>query len=251
MNARPPGAEAFRADRGRVGIVVSHGFTGSPASMRPWADHLADAGYSVRLPLLPGHGTSWQDMNTTTWPQWYGAIEDAYQDLRSRCDQVFAVGLSMGGTLVTKLAEDHRDEIAGLVLVNPSYGTRRVDARFARYVSWAVASRPGIGSDIKIGTEENGYGRTPLRAFVQLQKLWRVVIVDLGSITAPVLLYTSRVDHVVDTLSAELLHAGATATTVDHRWLEDSFHVATLDNDAQTIFDGSVDFVRSLSRTSA
>ena len=77
-------AQPFSADGGRVGVVVSHGFTGTPASMRPWAQHLADAGFSVRLPLLPGHGGGWRDTNRTRWPQWYGAVEDAYDELRAR-----------------------------------------------------------------------------------------------------------------------------------------------------------------------
>ncbi|MDT4933686.1 MAG: carboxylesterase, partial [Pseudonocardiales bacterium] len=70
-------AEPFSADGGPVGVILSHGFTGTPASMRPWAQHLAAAGYTVRLPLLPGHGTSWQETNRTRWQDWYGAIEQA------------------------------------------------------------------------------------------------------------------------------------------------------------------------------
>ena len=246
-----PGAEAFSADGGPIGVVVAHGFTGAPASMRPWADRLSEEGFSIRLPLLPGHGTSWQDTNRTRWRDWYATIEAAYEDLRERCDQVFGVGLSMGGTLLSKLAEDHPNGVAGLVLVNPAFGTRRFDARVARYLSWVVSSRPGFGSDIKAGGGEGGYDRTPVKAFVSLQDLWRVVTPQLHLITAPILLYTSRVDHVVDSLSAELLRAGATGTSVQQQWLEDSYHVATLDNDAQTIFDGSVDFIRTHSRTSA
>jgi carboxylesterase len=143
------GAEPFAADGGRVGVVGCHGFTGTPASMRPWAEHLAAAGFTVRLPLLPGHGTTWQDTNRTRWPDWYAAIERAYAEVAARCEHVFAVGLSMGGTLATRLAEQHPDRISGLVLVNPSFGTERFTARFARYVGWAVRSRPGIGNDIK------------------------------------------------------------------------------------------------------
>ena len=100
-----PGAEPFAADGGPVGVVLSHGFTGSPQSLRPWAEHLAAAGFTVRLPRLPGHGTRWQDLNATRWPDWYGEIERAFDALRGRCDQVFAGGLSMGGTLVLRLAE--------------------------------------------------------------------------------------------------------------------------------------------------
>lgn len=240
-----PGAEAFSHDGGSVGVLVCHGFTGSPASMRAWADHLAAAGFTVRLPLLPGHGTTWQDANTTTWPQWYAAVEAEFDELRGRCERVFAVGLSMGGTLVTKLAEDHPDAVAGLVLVNPAYGTKRRDARFAPLVSRVLASRPGFGSDIKAGSSENGYSRVPLRAFVSLQRLWRVVAADLGKVTAPILMFTSRIDHVVDASSAQLLHAGATGAAIEHVWLENSYHVATVDHDAQLIFDGSVEFIRA------
>lgn len=251
-SALMPGAEPFAADGsggdGRVGVVVSHGFTGTPASVRAWAEQLAAAGFAVRLPLLPGHGTSWQDANTTRWPDWYGVVEAAYDELAGRCEQVFAAGLSMGGTLVTRLAEVKGRGVSGLVLVNPSYATTRFDARFARYIAWAVRSRPGIASDIsKPGVVEPGYGRTPVRAFVSLQELWKVTVRDLGLVTAPVLLYRSRRDHVVEPLSAELLRSGATATNVHEVVLEDSFHVATMDNDAPTIFRGSVEFIRSVS----
>jgi carboxylesterase len=253
-DARPPAAadiEPFAADgpdgpgeTGRIGVVLSHGFTGTPGSMRPWAEHLAAAGYSVRLPLLPGHGGDWRLANKSKWPQWYAAVEAAFDELADRCDTVFAFGLSMGGTLVTRLAERHPD-VAGLVLVNPSYGTERKDAAFARYIAWAVPSRPSIGGDIKKpGVAEPAGDRTPIKAFVSLQNLWRVTLADLGSIQAPILMFRSRVDHVVEPMSGRLLMAGARATTVREVILEDSYHVATLDNDAEQIFTGSVAFIR-------
>ena len=240
-----PGAEPFSADGGPIGFLLSHGFTGTPASMRPWAEHLAAAGFTVRLPLLPGHGTTWQDANKSAWPDWYGEIERAYDELSSRCEHVFAGGLSMGGTLVTRLAEQR--PVAGLVLVNPSYATERKDAALAKYVSWAVKSTPSIGGDIKKpGETEPAYGRTPLVAFVSLQKLWAVTRADLAKITCPVLMYRSREDHVVEPLSGRLLTEGASATTVREVILENSYHVATMDNDARAIFDGSVEFTREI-----
>lgn len=242
-----PDAEPFAADGGPIGIVVSHGFTGMPASMRPWAQHLAAAGYSVRLPLLPGHGATWRETNKSRWPEWYATVEAAYLDLKSRCDQVFGFGLSMGACLVTRVAEVHPDGIAGLVLVNPAYGTRRADAKLAPYISWAVRSRPSIGGDIKKpGVAEPANDRTPVVAFASLQKLWKVTVADLSQLRAPVLMYRSREDHVVDDLSGQLLKAGAVNTTVREVVLEDSYHVATLDNDAPQIFAGSVEFVESL-----
>ncbi|PZS20668.1 MAG: hypothetical protein DLM57_00745 [Pseudonocardiales bacterium] len=246
------GAEPFAADGGPIGVVLSHGFTGTPASMLPWAEHLAAAGYTVRLPLLPGHGTRWQDTNRSRWTDWYRAIEDAFDEVAARCDTVFACGLSMGGTLVTRLAEQQGDRLAGLVLVNPSYATERFDAKFARYIGWAVRSSPGIGSDIKKpDVVEPALDRTPVRAFASLQKLWRITLADLPRVTAPILLFRSREDHVVEPLSARLLLAGATASTVREIVLDDSYHVATLDNDARRIFEGSVEFIRSLTAMSA
>ena len=252
------GAEPFAADgdgpAGRTGVLLSHGFTGSPQSMRPWAEHLAAQGYSVRLPRLPGHGTTWQEMNRTPWTDWYAEVRSGYDELAARCDTVFACGLSMGGTLVTRLAEELADDrsskLAGLVLVNAVYGTLRKDAGLARYLAWAVRSRPAIGGDIKKpGVAELSYDRTPLRAFVSMQAMWRVTVADLGRITVPILYFHSTEDHVVDELSARLLHAGATSTTVDEVSLDNSYHVATVDHDAEKIFTGSVEFIAQHTRT--
>jgi carboxylesterase len=252
------GAEPFsfdgEGDAGRTGVVISHGFTGSPQSMRPWAQHLAAAGYSVRLPRLPGHGTTWQEMNGTTWQDWYAEVRRSYDELAKSCDTVFAAGLSMGGTLVTRLAEDlagqPSSKLAGLVLVNPAYATMRKDVRFARYVAKAMASRPGIGSDIKkAGVTELAYGQTPLRAFVSLLALWKLAVADLAKISVPILFFHSAEDHVVDVLSGKLLHAGATSTTVREVSLDNSYHVATLDNDAEQIFTGSVEFIEQHTRS--
>jgi carboxylesterase len=237
----------FAADGGRVGIVLSHGFTGTPASLRPWAEHLAAAGLTVRLPLLPGHGGSWRDTNRTRWPQWYAEVEQAYAEVAARCDVVFAGGLSMGGCLVTRLAEQYPDRIAGLVLVNPAFGLRRMDVKLVPYISWALRSRASIGGDIKKpGIEEDAADRTPLVALGSMLRLWRATVADLAALRAPVLMYRSRTDHVLDSLSGELLFAGARNTTVREVILEDSYHVATLDNDAPTILDGSLEFIRSL-----
>jgi len=225
--------------------VLSHGFTGSPQGLRPWAEHLAAAGCAVRLPRLPGHGTSWQEMNATRWTDWYAEIEREYDELANRCEHVFAGGLSMGGTLVTRLAEKKGDAIGGLVLVNPAYATQRRLAGLAKYVAPVIKSQAAIGNDIKMaGPVELAYDRTPIAAFASLQELWKVTLAELPKVTAPILMFRSRVDHVVEPLSGLLLQAGATSTTVREVILEDSYHVATLDNDAQRIFDLSIEFIQ-------
>ena len=242
-----PGAEPYSADGGEIGVLLSHGFTGTPASMRPWGEYLAAAGYTVRVPLLPGHGTRWQDCNRTGWQDWYATIERTHDELATRCEKVFACGLSMGGTLVTRLAEERPDGVAGLVLVNPSYATERLDAKLAPYVAWALPSRPGIGGDVKKpGVAEPAYDRTPIRAFASLQRLWSVVLRDMGRITAPIRLYRSAEDHVVEPLSSRLLLTRTTGADVEEIILTDSYHVATLDYDAEKIFAGSAEFMRGV-----
>jgi carboxylesterase len=245
------GAEPFAADgsgdNARIGVLVGHGFTGSPVSMRPWADHLAAAGYTVRLPVLPGHCSTWQELDKTRWTDWYAEIRRAYAELDEHCDVIFGCGLSLGGALVLKLAEDVGPDakLAGLVVVNPAIGTMRKDAALAKYLARVVRSRPGLGNDIKkAGVDEHCYDRTPLKPLVSMMELWRLVVADLAEITVPVLLFRSTTDHVVDPLSAKLLHAGASSTTVVEVALPNSYHVATLDNDAERIFTGTTDFIR-------
>ncbi|MBM7776420.1 carboxylesterase [Actinokineospora baliensis] len=228
-----------------VGVLLSHGFTGSPVSMRPWADRLVEEGFSVRLPLLPGHGTTWQEMNRTTWQQWYGELESAFTELTERCSTVFAFGLSMGGALCLRLAEEHGDRVAGLVLVNPSVLTVRRAAKLVPLLSRVLPSVAPISDDIaKPGVSEDAYRRTPLRALASLAKLWETVRRDLPRVDQPVLLLRSAVDHVVEPQNAAAVLAGISSRDVAEVVLDNSYHVATLDHDAPVIFDRSVEFVR-------
>ena len=103
-----------------------------------------------------------------------------------------------------------------------------------------------LGDIKKPGVVEPAADRTPVVAFASLLKLWRVTLADLDKVTAPIRMYRSVEDHVVDPSSARLLKQRATNTTVEEILLENSYHVATMDNDAPTIFAGSVEFLRSL-----
>lgn len=244
-----PGAEAFSFPAGPVGVLLCHGFTGSPQSMRPWGEYLAAAGLTVSCPRLPGHGTSWQEMNRTGWPDWYGEQERALRELRDRCDPVFVMGLSMGGTLALRLAEEHPSEVAGLVLVNPSVTTLDRRAFLTPLLKWVLPSLPGVANDIKKpGVREVAYDRTPLRAFDSLRAFWKLTRADLGRVTAPLLVFHSPQDHVVEPVNTRIVLNGVRSTEVEDRACPNSYHVATLDNDAPAIFEGSVGFVRAHSR---
>lgn len=227
----------------RIGVLLSHGFTGSPYSMVPWGRSLADLGYAVEVPRLPGHGTTWQEMNRTTWTDWYAEVSRAFDKVRAENDVVVVAGLSMGGALVLRLAADHAEDIAGVVVVNPAVATKRLDVKLLPVLKHLVHSRPGIASDIKKdGVAEHGYLRTPLKAAHSMFRAWPPLVADLPKVTAPVLYFRSTVDHVVDAASQPLITSRVSGP-VTVRELPNSYHVATLDNDAQLIFDESAAFV--------
>ncbi|MGY1813146.1 alpha/beta hydrolase [Blastococcus sp. SYSU D00820] len=229
-----------------TGVLLVHGFTGSPFSMRPWGEHLAAEGFAVRAPLLPGHGTRWQDCNLTTEQDWLTAVTGAFEELLAQCDRVFVAGLSMGGTLAIRLAELRPDDVAGLVLVNPSLLTERLDAKLLPVLARLTPSWKAIGDDIKKpGVSERAYPKLPTRAVLGLRRLWTATRAELASVTCPVLLFRSTVDHVVEPASGRVLMAGIGSTDATEVLLEDSYHVATLDNDAPRIFAGSVDWIRA------
>lgn len=241
--------EPFSFDGGDVGVLLCHGFTGSPAPLRPWADRLAAEGFTVELPLLPGHGTTWQQLNTTSFDDWLGAVSSVLVELAARCRTVVVCGLSMGGALTLRLAELHPDRVTGIVLVNPSVMGLNPALRVLPVLKYLVPSIKGVADDIaRPDTTELGYRRTPLKAVDALRKGWAATRKDLASVRQPVLLLHSRVDHVVEPENSRLILDSISATDVTEVVLERSFHVATLDYDAELIFDESVAFIRRVSK---
>ncbi|MFD1826567.1 MULTISPECIES: alpha/beta hydrolase [Mumia] len=239
-----PLAHPLALDSGRTGVLLCHGFTGSPASMTPWARHLASQGFTVRVPRLPGHGTTWQELNRTRWEDWYADVDRALDDLRSRCDHVAVAGLSMGGALALRLAEQRPSDVDAIVLVNPAVNL--VDRRLAALpvLRHVVPSLPGIGNDIKkAGVDESGYDRTPLHALWSQTRLWADVRANLHRVMQPLLLFRSVDDHVLDPSSARIVLAGVSSAVAVEVVLEDSYHVATLDHDADRIWQESAAFI--------
>ena len=241
----PPHASPFRADGGPTGVLLTHGYTGSPASLRPWAEHLHREGFTVSAPRLPGHGTSWRELNATSWQDWYAEATRGLDALRQSCDEVFVAGLSMGGCLALRLAEERGDDVAGLILVNPSIVSSDKRLVALPLVKRLVPAVKGVGNDIKKpGVDEHCYDRTPLKALDSLRALWKITRDDLAKVTAPVLVFRSVEDHVVEPLSAQIITQRVSSRDVTERVLDNSYHVATLDNDAESIFTESAEFIR-------
>jgi carboxylesterase len=241
-----PGAEAYAHDGGPTGVLLCHGFTGSPQSLRPWAEYLAKAGLTVALPRLPGHGTTWQEMARTRWEDWFAEVDRVFNELQQQCDEIFVMGLSMGGCLAVRLAEIRGSAVRGLVLVNPSLVVdNKALFAIAPVLKLLVPSVKGIASDIKNPqATELGYDRTPTKAAATLPGLWRSTQQHLSELTQPILAFHSTDDHVVGPGSLKVLASAVKPGQLEVRELPDSYHVATLDNDAEAIFAGSLEFVR-------
>ncbi|PTH84698.1 esterase [Streptomyces sp. A244] len=238
------GAEPFHHEGGEVAVLLCHGFTGSPQSLRPWAEHLAEHGLTVSLPLLPGHGTRWEDLRITGWQDWYAEVDRALRLLCERRETVFVAGLSMGGALALRLAAKHGDAVRGVMVVNPANKVHGLAAHALPVVRHLVPATKGIASDIaKPDSRELGYDRVPLHAAHSLRQFFQATDRELPQVTQPVLLMRSPQDHVVPSADSARILSRISSTDVKEVVLEQSYHVATLDHDADRIHEESLAFI--------
>ena len=238
-----PSAEPFSAPGGPHGALVLHGFTGNPSSVRGLAEALAAAGFTIELPLLPGHGTSVEDMLTTNFTDWAATAEAAYVDLSGRTASLVVVGLSMGATLAAWVAA-RNPRTAGLVAINGMFEPPA--PAFFDLLRTSLAQGcdrlPAIGSDIALpGVSEGAYDAAPIEPLISLMEATRELHGRLGDIRCPVLILTSREDHVVPPSSSDVL-AAAVGGPVERVLLERSYHVATLDFDRDVVEKRTVEF---------
>lgn len=241
------GAEPFFFPGNDIGVLVCHGFTGTTQSMRPLGEALAAAGYTVIGPRLAGHGISPAAMARTTAADWIASVDEALATLRQTCSQIFMVGLSMGGTLTLYTAAKHADVIKGAVPINGAVQLNSADMAGAALDASMPATLPGIGSDIKKpGVVELAYKEVPVPAFRQAYALFSVTHDLLPKVTCPVLVIQSRDDHVVDPSNGPRIVRRLGSSRIDLRWLNDSFHVATLDNDLPLICSEILAFIRGI-----
>jgi carboxylesterase len=240
-----PGAEpgSWTSDSS-VGVLTLHGFTGNCSSMRPLAEAFAAKGWNVELPLLPGHGTSVDDMIATGWADWSAAAEQAYHRLASRCSKVVVSGLSMGGALTLWLAGRHAD-LAGIICVNPATQPQpdEVVQMLQGMVDEGQDRMPAIGGDIADPSQQEiGYDATPLAALISLMGALEDLQRVYPNTCHPLLLCSSPQDHVVPPEQGDHL-ASAWAGPVERVILERSYHVATQDYDAPLIIERSIAFI--------
>jgi carboxylesterase len=249
----------YRAEgRGRnkgTGIIFVHGFTGSPVSMRPWAHYFEEQGFTVRVPRIPGHGTKWQDLNEVNWQEWPAKVEREIAPLIAWCDRIFIFGLSMGGANTLHVAASIAsrvggEKLAGIVLVNPMIHIPGLRIKFGPLIARLTKGLPSVGDDIKKpGVDEHGYDVLPTRGVLQLNKFLKATRPLLAKVKVPLLLFHSVDDHVLPVSNTEIIMAEVASSDKTRIELTNSYHVATLDYDAEIIFENSLKFVERISET--
>lgn len=249
-----PGAEAWsatgEAERARVGVICVHGFTGNPNSTRPVAERLNREGYSVEVPLLPGHGTTVKDMARTRYADWRGELEQLVDDLAGRCDQVVLVGLSMGGTLALDVGSARPDDVAGVVtinaqLLNPAQPLARIAPLMQHLAPIVPRDLAGLPSDdiAKPGGDERAYAQVPAKAAQSLIRELPRIRAQLRDLRAPLLVAYAPQDHTVPAANSAAILDLAGSDDATELVLERSYHVVTLDYDAELLEDAIVAFV--------
>ena len=234
---------------GHIGVVLVHGFTGSPAAMRPWAEFLNARGYSVRVPLLPGHGTKPTDLNEVQWPEWPAKVKAEIAELQKHCSQVFVAGLSMGGGTTLHVAAELGDELSGIILVNPMIHVRGISPTLAFAISRVVKFGKSVGNDIKRkGVTEYSYDKMPYRGIHQLLTMLQLTRAALPSVKVPMQLFHSVDDHTLPVSNTEIIMREVGSKNKSRIELLNSFHVATLDHDSELIFANSLTFIEGLSK---
>lgn len=226
-----------------AGVLCIHGFTGTPFEMRYLGQRLSERGYTAVGPTLPGHGTRVEDLDATTWRDWYQGVAQAFDALRVECAQVAVVGQSLGGLLALYLAAERGDDMVAVV----SLATPLWLFPLARSVVWAtrpehpLGDRAGRalrrlpkigGSDLRdreMKRRNPCYQTIPLRALHELVAFMGEVEGSLPRVRVPTLVMHARQDHTAPYASSERIAARVAAGVVRHRPLDRSYHLIAVD----------------------
>lgn len=218
----------------KIGIVLCHGFNGTPQSMQSIGEQLAEYGFTVSIPRLSGHGTHYLDMESSSYKRWISDLEIAYKNLKQQCEYVFIVGQSMGGALTLQVAAKN-PEVDGIFLINAAV----TDVSYKEFYNKATPLFVHEGSpDIKKpAVFEIAYDKVPLKAIHQLLYLMEDTKSIVSSVSSPTVILKSAIDHVVPPANSDYIYGQV--NTIDKKviTLENSYHVASMDNDAQQIVD--------------
>jgi carboxylesterase len=220
-----------------AGVLVIHGFTATPDSMRPLINRLYQDKFTVYAPLLAGHGSTPEQCAETGWEDWFETVQKAYLELNSKCSKVFVAGLSLGSLLTLKLSIEFPHAFSGLAcLATPLYLEKWVQTLLPVVTNTPMKNfwkfQKKLGSDIKDPVARNNfwnYDLMPLSCIKSIMVLQREVQKDLKKIGAPILLVHSRHDSTAPYDSMNAVASRVSSTVTESITLENSYHVITID----------------------
>lgn len=231
-----PGAQSIAlAGSPDHAVLLLHGFGDTPRTLEYLARALADVGYAVRVPLLPGHGRTIDAFDNTRAKQWITAAREAYAGLTTTHRSVSVMGLSMGGALGIILAAD-APELPALALVAPYVSMPRRARLVARlHRGWQLFTpvfRSGGQRSIVDPAERArslAYGLVTPRTLFELSRIVRRVQVSLPRIAAPTLVIHGVNDERVPPDAAAREYARLGAREKELVWAHEGGHVLTVD----------------------
>jgi len=251
-----PTAEPFffpgKGAKAKTGCLVTHGFTGAPKEMRWLGEYLNRQGYTVCGIRLNGHATKPEDMIRSRWQDWLLSVEDGYNLLGFCTDQLFLLGLSMGGAL--SLTAASRLPVRGVVAMSTPYKLpNHLLLRFAHPISWFIPFMPkGKGAPDEGWFDKNAfkqhvsYPKNPVRSGGEINHLLLVMRESLPQVKAPVLLIYSHNDDYVIRESMEKIHAALGSADKQMLWVEGGGHVITEEPTRETVFKAAADFIKRI-----
>jgi carboxylesterase len=243
------GAEGFELGHGPAAALLIHGFTGSPQSLRGLGEYLAERGVKVLCPRLPGHGTTWQDLNTCTDQMWVQTIEESFAKLQTEFDEIFLISLSLGASLALDFAARRGAEVAGIVTLAGFVETKDPRRFLAPVLKRLVASLPGVSNDIADPEQkEIAYDRLPTRAADCMLRFLNRARARLSEVRNPILILHSRNDHTVLPFNAEVIHDNVSSEDKELVWYDRSYHVITVDYDRDDVFRRTFEFIKGHSK---
>lgn len=239
------GAEEYLLRGGTKGVLLIHGFTGSPAELRPLGDYLNKQGYTVLGVLLPGHGTVPEDLNNTAWEDWYAKVTEGFKRLQQTSSSIYVVGMSMGGLLAMKAAAEL--PVAKAVFMSTPiflYDRRAKLLWFAKYFLNVI--RKGK-RNYDIAEQYNiSYNVMPIKGIVEVCDLIKHCVHDVvHKITVPCLIMQSKVEHTVRPKSANYIYDNLQSEWKKISWFERSGHIITLDRERARVHQEIDEFLRS------
>ena len=242
-----PDSHARFYSGGKIGVLVIHGFGGSPVSVDPWAKALHGEGFTVSVPRLPGHGSSWVELNKTNYHDWLTEVDVALTKLLEICDRVFVAGFSMGGALALRLVQIRGSEIEGLLLVNPVVHDRRRVMKLVPVLQLFIPSLKGGPTDVAAPNPPlHSYRRIALKALHSARKLWRITERDLYLVDTPLFIGYSPLDHVVNPENSETIIDNVSSIDIREIVFERSFHNVALDYDSDLLNSESISFIKEV-----